>query len=77
VSVHSQLERGADDIGATTCGHDFFAGGHERRAHDASLLKAAAAAVALLEIARERVVFERKCEPRLKRQLERTSEVFA
>src|SRR5437762_7394387 len=49
----------------------------ERRAHDAALFKAAAAAVALLEVASERPVFERKREHWLKWKLERTREILA
>src|SRR5207302_5494517 len=60
-----------------TRGHDFFAGGHECRAHNAGLFEAAAAAVALLEIADERAVLERERERRLEWQCERAREVFA
>src|SRR5262245_45794904 len=49
----------------------------ERRAHDVALFKAAAAAVALFEVACERLVFERECEHWLKRKLERTSKIRA
>src|SRR6185312_12473525 len=45
--------------------------------HDAALFKAAAAAVALLEVACERLVFERKREHWLKWKLERTSKIFS
>src|SRR5439155_12712084 len=64
VSVYSELKRGANDVGAAARGHDFFAGGHECRAHNAGLFEAAAAAVALLEIADERAVLERERERR-------------
>src|SRR6266487_6752994 len=77
VSVYAQLQRGADDVGAAARGHDFLAGRHERWAHDAGLFKAAAAAVALLEIADERAVLKRKGEDRLKWKLERACEIFA
>ena len=53
MSVHAHLQRGTDDVRTPARGHDFFASGHERRAHDAGLFKAATAAVALLEIANE------------------------
>src|SRR5437660_5282087 len=49
----------------------------ERGAHDAALFKAAAAAIALLEVACERVVFERKREHRLKWKFERTSKILS
>src|SRR5262245_40473583 len=49
----------------------------ERRAHNAALFKAAAAAVALFEVACERPVFECKREHWLKRKLERTSKILA
>ena len=77
MSVYSQLERGADDVRAAACGHDFFSGRHERRAHNAGLFAATATAVALLEIADERTVFECKREHRLKRKLNRPLEVLA
>src|SRR5262249_21973801 len=51
--------------------------GNKRRAHDAGLFKAAAAAVALLEVACERSVFERKREHRLKGKLEWTSKILS
>src|SRR2546430_16445700 len=76
MSVHSPLERRAHDIGASARGHDFFAGGHERRAHDASLFETAAAAVALLQVADERAVLEGKREHRLEREFKRTPKVF-
>jgi hypothetical protein len=46
-------------------------------AHDAALFQAAAAAVALLEVACERPVFERKREHWLKWKLERTSKILS
>src|SRR5437762_10151331 len=49
----------------------------ERRAHDAALFKAAAAAMALLEVACERPVFERKREYWLKWKFERTSKILS
>src|SRR4029077_9145598 len=54
VPIGAQRERGANDIGASARGHDFFARRDERWAHDRPILAAAAAAVALLEIANER-----------------------
>src|SRR2546423_153480 len=49
----------------------------ERRAHDAALFKAAGAAIALLEVACERPVFERKRKHWLKWKLERTSKILS
>ena len=49
----------------------------ECRAHDAVVFKAAAAAVALLEVACERSVFERKREHGLKWKFEGTSKILA
>src|SRR5438874_13359773 len=77
MTVYAQLERATDDIRAPARGHDFFASCHERRTHDAGVLKAAAAAVALLEVADERTVLEREREHRLKWKLERPREIFA
>src|SRR5438034_3962199 len=77
VSIDPQLERCADDICAASRGHDFLAGRHKRRAHDAGLFKAAAAAVALLKIADERAVLEREREHRLEWKLERACEILA
>ena len=50
---------------------------HERWTHDAALFQAAAAAVALLEVADERAVLERKREHRLEWKLDRAREIFA
>src|SRR4030095_16779471 len=77
VSVYSQFERGPNDVGAAARGHHFVMCRDERRAHDAVLLKTAAAAIALLEVACERPVFEREREHRLKWKLERTSKILA
>ena len=77
MTVYAQLERATDDIRAPARGHDFFASCHERRTHNAGLFEAAAAAVALLEVADEGAVLERECEHRLKWKLERAREVFA
>src|SRR5262249_14140698 len=77
VSIFSQFERGPDDVGSTTRGHNFIMCGDERGAHDAGLFKAAAAAVALLEVACERPVLERKREHRLKWKLKRTIKILA
>ena len=77
VSVDAQFQRRADDVGAAARGHDFFAGGHERRAHDAGLFKAAAAAVALFQIADERMILEREGEHGVEWELQRSCEVFA
>src|SRR5262245_48774608 len=52
-------------------------GGHKRRAHNACLFKAAATAVALLQIANERTVFKRKGENGLEWKLRQPPEVFA
>ena len=68
VSVDAQFQRSADDVGAAARGHDFFAGRHERRAHDAGPFKATAAAVALFQVADERMVFE--CEGRARARTE-------
>src|SRR5437762_901369 len=77
MTVHAQLERRADDVSASARGHDFFASGHERWAHDAGLFKAAAAPIALLEISDERAIFKRKPQHGLKWELERACEIFA
>src|SRR5206468_9449057 len=49
----------------------------ERGAHDAALFKAAAAAIALLEVSCERPVFEPKREHWLKWKLKRTSKILS
>src|SRR5262245_9875967 len=49
---------------------------NERRAHDAALFEAAAAAVALFEVACERSILKCKCEQRLKWNFERTTEIL-
>ncbi len=54
----AQLKRGADRIRATARGHVFLAGGEKSRAHRGRIFAAAAAAVALLEIADKRFVLE-------------------
>src|SRR5438094_2578532 len=77
VSVHAQFECCPDDVGAPPGGHDFFACCDERRAHNRGVLTATGAAVALLEIADERVVLEREGEHRLEWKLERPCEIFA
>ena len=77
VSVCSQFERGPNDVGAAACGHHFIMCRDERRAHDAALLEAAAAAIALLEVAEERPVFEREREHWLKWKLERASKILS
>src|SRR5262245_13873054 len=77
MSTDTQLQRRADDVGAATRGHDFFVSGHKRRTHNACLLKAAATAVALLQVADERTVFKRKGENGLEWKLQRPREVFA
>ena len=77
VAVHAQFQRRANDVGASARRHDFIAGGDECRAHHRRVFAAAAAAVALLEIADERAVFERKREPRLERQFDRRGEIIA
>ena len=77
VSISSQFERGPNDVGAAARGHHFIMCRDERGAHDAALFKAAAAAVALLEVAEERPVFERKREHWLKWKLERTSKILS
>src|SRR5207237_2579214 len=71
------FERGTNDIGASARGHNFFARRDERRAHDRRVFAATAAAVALLEIADERAVFERKCKSWRKRKTERPLEILA
>ena len=55
-----QFQRRADGVGPPAGGHDFLAGGDEGRAHGGRFLAAAAAAVALLEVADERAVLGRK-----------------
>src|SRR6266446_9088859 len=77
MAVYTQLERGPDDIGAAARGHHFLASGHECWAHDVGVFQTAAAAVALFEVADKRTIFERKCEHRLVRELERSREIFA
>ena len=77
VSVHAQFQRRSDYVGAAPRGHDFVMGGHERWTHDASPFKAAAAAVALFQVADEGTVFKCERQHRLEWQLQRSSEVFA
>ena len=77
MSVRPQFERGANDVGAAARGHHLVVCRHKRWTHDAGLFQAAAAAVALLQVADERPVFERKREHRLKWKLERTSKILA
>ena len=77
MSVYAQLERGADDVGTAARGHHLIVCRHERRAHDARLFEAAAAAVALLQVADERAVLEHERELGLKWKLEWAREVFA
>ena len=67
----------ADDVRATACRHDLFTGGDERRAHHRRVFATTAAAVALLEIADERLVLKGKGEPRLERQFDRSGEIIA
>src|SRR5207253_8440315 len=76
-TVSAQLERPSNDVRAATCGHYFFVRRHKRRAHDAGLFETTAAAVALLEIADERSVLERKGQSRLERQLDRSHEIIS
>src|SRR5207244_12696682 len=76
VSVSSQFERCPNDVGAAASGHHFIMRRDERGTHDAALFKAAAAAVALLEVACERPAFERKREHWLKWKFERTSKIL-
>ena len=66
----AQLQRGADRIGPPARAHDLLAGGDEGRAHGGRFLAAAAAAVALLEVARERAVLGRKRQHRREGQLQ-------
>ena len=77
MSVCPQFERGANDVGAAARGHDLIVCRNERWAHHAGLFKAAAAAVALLEIADKRSVLERKCEHGLERKFNWAREIFA
>jgi len=77
VPIGAQRERGTNDVGASAGGHDFFARGDERWAHDRRVFAAAAAAIALLEIADERAVFERKRQPWREWQLKRLREILA
>src|SRR5438128_4438756 len=76
VSNDPQFQRSADYVGAATRRHDFFMGGHERWAHDAGSFKTTAAAVALFQVADERMVFERVGEHGLEGKLQRSREVF-
>ena len=77
MSVHSQLQRCANDVRAAAGGHDFFAGRKKRWTHCRRIFTAAAAAVALLKVANERAIFKCKREYRLEWKFERTREVFA
>ena len=77
MSVYTQLERGADDVGAAARGHDLFSGGHESRTHDAAVFQAAAATVALFEVADERPVLERERQHRLEWKFKWASKIFA
>src|SRR4029450_8260324 len=77
VSVDAHFQRGADYVGAAARRHDFLVGGHKRWAHDPDPFKTAAAAVALFQIADERMVFECEREHGLEGKLQRSREVFA
>jgi len=77
VPIGAQRERRANDIGTSARGHNFIARGDECWAHDRRIFAAAAAAVALLEIADERPILERKCKSWLKWKLERFGEILA
>src|SRR5438132_1646992 len=72
-----QFQRGANDVGASARGHNFFARGDKRRAHDRRVFAATGSPVALLEIADEGTVFEGKRESRLEWQLERLRKILA
>ena len=79
MSAHSeaQFQRGANNVRATARGHHFFASGDERRAHNTGVFTAAAATVALFEVADERAILECERQYRLERKLERARKVFA
>ena len=77
MTIAAKFERTPDNVGSTTRRHDFVVRRHECRAHNAGLFETTATAVALLEIADERSVFERECQSRRKRKLERFGEVVA
>src|SRR5205823_8860061 len=77
VAVAAQLERPPNNVRTTARRHDFVAGGDERRTHDRRIFAATAAAVALLEIADERMVFESESESWLERQVNRSREIVA
>ena len=77
VSHPAHLKSGPDRIGTAARGHHLIVCRDKRWTHDAGLFQATAAAVALLQVADERPVFERKREHRLKWKLERTSKILA
>src|SRR5438105_10124512 len=73
----SHFQRGANDVGPSARGHDFFARGDECWAHDRRVFAASAAAVALLEIADERVIFEGERKSWRKREFDRPLVILA
>ncbi len=77
MSVCPQFERGANDVGAAARGHDLIVVAMNVGHIIAGLFKAAAAAVALLEIADERSVLERKREHGLEWKFNWAREIFA
>src|SRR5205823_461491 len=66
-----------NNVRATARRHDFVAGRNERRAHDRRIFATPATAVALLEIADERLVLECEGESRRERQLDRSREIVS
>ena len=76
VTVHAHFERGPDNVGAATRGHDFFASREKRRTHRRRIFAAAATTIALLQVPDERSVLKREGQYRLKWKLEMTREVF-
>src|SRR5438046_10182207 len=63
-------------VGPTAGGHNFFAGREESGTHRGHFLAAAAAAVALLQIADEGPIFERESEPGRELQFDRSRKIF-
>ncbi len=70
IAGSTPFQRRADRVRPAASGHDFFTSRQIRRAHCRRLLEAAAAAVALFEVAGERAVLGRKGELRLERQFQ-------
>src|ERR1035441_2080595 len=77
VGYPTQLKRGANRVGPPAGAHYFLPGGYVGRAHRRRFFAAAAAPVALLQIACERAVLRSKGQHRREGQLEFTTRSLA